>query len=311
MPTQANPSNDERLDANAPDLTTAETKAMESFDDHGNLKPEGEPAPAIEPAPVAAADPATADAPPAAADPVAPAPVADTAPAVPAAVATPLQGPIFTPTISPGQARDFAGEIKDLKTKYEAGELDDDQYEAAREAVVEARTLYNAQSNIAEQLADSAWRANVSAFLQMPDNATLLRSPEMKDLWQTMLQRATNVAAQEVKDGKRAAMPNDWEILTEGRNLLFGTLGISSATVPEPPAAPAKPAAQPKPNQSPNLKDVPPTLAQAPGAAPTGAKATAESLSTADIFEIESLMATQSEDQNDALLRTLPGAFAE
>lgn len=268
---------DHTLPSNSPDLTAAEQAALDNVDANG--------------------DPITtqpgAEAPDAVDDGV-------DAPDVPAAAPQATTSPIFTPTITPGESRDFAREVADLKEKYNAGEIDDDEYESAREAIVEARTLYNAQASIAEQMAEQAWRANVQVFLQAPENAALLRSPDMAQLWQATMNRVVNDAAAEGRS------LSDWDILTAGRDRLFETIGLSTSQAPEQPAAPAKP------NQSPNLRDVPPTMARAPSAAPTGAKTTAESLSAADnIQDIEAFFATQSEDQADALLRSLPGAYVE
>jgi hypothetical protein len=303
--------NENVLAGNAPDLTDAERAAMEGFDENGNPTPPAEtPPPAAPPATTEAAavvpPPPATDTPPPAAAPTAPVVATETAP-TPAATpqpSAPATGPVFTPSITPGTARDYAAEIKALKTQYEAGEIDDDKYEEDREAIVEARTIHNSESRIAEQLAEQGWKANVSSFLQLPDNAALLRSPEMKDLWQSMMNRTVTEAA---AAGKQLS---DWEILSLGRDKLFQTLGISANADPVPP--PVKPPETPaKPNQAPNLTNVPPTLARAPSAAPTGAKTTAESLAAADnIFDIEAHMATLSEAQADEMLRTLPGAFA-
>jgi len=300
--------NDNQLPGNDPDLTEAEIAARDGFDDDGNAVE----APAGSDAATAAkagdeyeGAGASADDVAAAAEEGADAAAAEGADASASngAASTPVStaGPVFTPTITPGAPRDFAAEIKELKAQYEAGTIDDDAYEEAREGIVEARTLYNAQATIAEQLAEQGWRANVGAFLQLPENAALLRSPEMKDLWQTMMNRTVTEAAEA---GRTLA---DWEILSGGRDRLFQTLGISTTPVPEAPAA-----APPKPNQAPPLGNVPPTLAKAPAAAPSGAKTTAETLAGSDnIMEIEAFMATQSEEQADALLRSLPGAFAD
>jgi len=276
--------NPDYLPGNEPELTEAERAAREGFDENGDAvaaAPAADPpAPADAPAPAA-----DTPAPPAAApaDAPAPAPVADApAPAEPPAQAPAPQSPIFTPQINAGQPRDFATELTTLKEKYKTGEIEDDDYEAQRESIVEARTLFNAQSAIAEQLSQQGWNANVNMFLQQQENAILHRSDAMKALWQSMMKKAVDDAA---LAGKQLG---DWEILTEGRNLLFKEIGLSATPQPaEAPAPAATTAAPPKPNQNPPLQNIPPNLANAPAAAPTGAKTTAETLASANsIFDI-------------------------
>lgn len=312
--------NPDYLPGNEPDLTDSERAAREGFDEDGNAvaaapaadAPAPDPAQVDPPAPAADAPAAPA----APADAPAPAPVAD-APAPtpadsPAPGAPPAQSPIFTPQINAGQPRDFAGELTALKEKYKNGLIEDDDYESARETIVEARTLFNAQSAIAEQLSQQGWQANVSMFLQQPENAILHRSDAMKTLWKSMMQKAVDDAA---GVGKHLG---DWEICTEARNLLFKELGLSASAPPAPtpateiPTAATTPAAPPKPNQNPPLQNIPPNLAGAPAAAPTGAKTTAETLAAANsIFDIEAFMATHSEAEADEMMRTLPGAFSD
>lgn len=323
-------SDDNELPGNDPHLTEAERAAREGFDDDGNeIAAADASAGAATAAPPAAgdgaappADPAAAVAPTndaataggegdAAAAPAASAASATTQAEAPSApTSTHVAGPVFAPRLDPGAPRDFDAELNGLKEKYAAGDLDDDAYMDAREKVVEARTIYNARSTIAEEISQRGWEANVHAFLQLPENATLLRSDALRDFWSAAMTRFVNEASSSGKS------PSDWEILSGGRDKLFQEMGISTAPIPpaptptNPTGAPAQPPTPP-PVRAPDLTGVPPAVGSAPNAGATGAKTTAESLAGQDIFQIEAFMAGQSEEQQEAILRTLPGAFAD
>lgn len=331
MPQPSQP-NDNQLPGNDPHLTDAERAAREGYDDDGNEVTTDATAPAP-PADGGDVDPAAAGAdatdpapvPPAEGEPPAPdsdqqAPIppvreAPPAPESEAAPSTPTAsgaGPVFAPRIDPGAPRDFNAELGALKAKYNAGDLDDDAYESAREEVIEARTLFKAQATIADQISQRAWEANINAFLQLPENATLLRSESMRDFWQAAMNR---YCAEEAAEGRN---PSDWEILTGARDKLYQEMGISTAPTPPAPApqnptagAPPLSASAPPPVKLPNLSNIPPSIGSAPNAGATGAKPTAEALAGQDIFEIEKFMSGQSEEAQDAMLRTLPGSFAD
>lgn len=317
------PSNqNDLLPGNAPHLTDAERAAREGFDDDGNELPAAPATADGAPAGETGTTDAGATAAPPAEDPGSPpaaaptqdaaaAPPADTPPAdTPSAAAPPQAGPVFAPQFDPGTPRDFAAELKALKEKYNAGELDDEAYESAREDIIEARTVYNTKAQVAEEISQAAWKANVSAFLQLPENATLLRSELMRDYWAVAMDRFANEAAAAGK------VLTDWEILSGGRDKLFQEMGLSTATTPPAPTptnptAPAPAATKPPPVRAPDLSGVPPSIGAAPNAGNTGAKPTAEALAGKDIFEIEAFMAGQSEEAQEALLRSLPGAFTD
>lgn len=219
------------------------------------------------------------------------------------APAAPAQGgPVAFPTLSVGEERDFKAELQELKQKLDDGDLDDEQYMDAREEILIARTKWETQRELAAQLAEQNWAAQVQAFLRQPENAALLRSPEIQDLWSTMMQRAVNVAAAE-----GTPLTDDWEMMTRGRDLLYETLGLS-ATV-EPPPAPEKPSKPPV--KAPPMEKVPPTLSGAPAAAQTGAKVSGESLANASLEELERIGHGMSDAQWDEVLRNAPGAFVD
>jgi hypothetical protein len=274
-------------------LTDVERENLAQVDADGNPRdeaeaPAGDP-PAAESAEVPAGDPPTADA---------PAPVAEVPPP-----AEPDQGAgVPFPTIAAGEARDFKAELAQLKEKYSANDLDDDEYEEQREQIISDRAEFNIRSQLATEFAEQSWTNNVQAFLGRQENAALLRSDTIKALWQTSMQAAVNNAA-----AAGSPLADDWAIMRAGRDLLFKELGLSATETPAPPPPPP-----PRLDQNPPMKDVPPSLSEVPAAAPSGAKLTAESLAaTADIEEIERATAGMSEAQWDELLRSVPGAFVD
>lgn len=296
MPTPNQPDiENDRLPGNDPDLTDAEKAALEGFDDDGNP---------IEKPPVDGADPAAA---PEGAEGAGEDPAPVTTPAETPAAAAPAAQDRGTgvpfPQVPAAEARDFAAELQSLKEQFNDGKIDDDQYEAARDEIVVARAQAATTEALRQEFAEQAWATNCKAFLQRPENATLLRSKEIQGLWQQAMQMAVENAAAEGK-----VLTDDWEILTAGRDLLFQQMGLSADV---PAAGPAAPAAEPpKPNRAPPLGDAPPSLANAP-AAPPGTKETADSLADLGIVELEQRMAGMTEQQQEALLASVPGAFID
>lgn len=291
---------DETLPGNDPHLTPAEQAALDA-----------EKADADGGAPDSGADPATpptaaaADPDPAAATPPAePAPAAEPTPA-PAAETGPPPGTVF-PQIAVGEARDFDKELGDLKAKYRADEIDDDEYEDQRASIILARAKAEVRAEMSGEFQQQSWENTVQVFLSQPENALLLRDEHMKALWQSSI----NAAAQTAANEGRAL--TDWQMLSEGRALLFKTIGIAGGSAIAPDPAPAAPAASPKPPVSPPpLNRLPPDIGSIPGAAPSGALETAESLAALDIQDLEARMAGMSEDQQQQILRTVAGAFID
>lgn len=271
-------------------LTDVERELSQNVDDDGNPRAIEEAAP-----PAAAAENPPAGDPPAAEPPV--------VPPVEAPVAVADQGSAVPfPTVQPGAARDFKAELASLKAQYGAGDVDDEAYEEQREQIIHDRAKLEMRQELAQEFAEQAWTTNVNAFLARQENAVLLRSPHIQQLWNTMMQTAVNTAAQ-----AGTPITDDWVMMRAGRDLLFQELGLSSTEVPAAP-----PPAPPRPDQSPPLSNVPPTLSGVPAAAPSGAKVTADSLvASADVTEIERVTAGLSDAQWDELLRGTPGAFID
>lgn len=313
MSQQASDDTRDTLPGNEPDLTDAERAVLaEALSDapvpddagaSGAATQEGEGDPPAEGAPAAddapAADPAAAPPEPAADPAAAP---ALTAP--PAAATTKQGGPVAFPSLSAGEARDFKADLAELKAKLEAGDIDDDAYTEGREEILIARTKYETQQELSTQLADQNWQVQVQAFLRQPENAALLRSPEIQDLWSAMMQRAVNNSA-----AAGTVLTDDWEIMAQGRDLLFETLGLSASV--EPPApVPAEPTTPP-PIKPPPMDKVPPTLSGAPAATQTGAKVTGENLAAQPIEDLERIGHGLTEAQWEELLRGTPGSFVD
>lgn len=286
-PNQPDTIENDRLPGNDPDLTDAEKAALEGFDDDGNP---------IETAPEGGADPA-------AAAPNGDGEGGEPSPAAPAPAAQDRGTGVPFPQVPAAEARDFAAELQSLKEQFNDGKIDDDQYEAARDEIVVARAQAATTEALRQEFAEQAWATNCKAFLQRPENATLLRSKEIQGLWQQAMQMAVENAAAEGK-----VLTDDWEILTAGRDLLFQQMGLSAEV---PPAGQTAPAADPpRPNRAPPLADAPPSLANAP-AAPPGTKETADALADLSIIELEQRMAGMTEQQQEALLASVPGAFID
>lgn len=291
----------ENLPGNEPFMTTAEIEATKGFDEDGNEIAVVDPTPD---APAAAAVVPEVAAP--AATPVEPAPatsavVEPVAEPTPAAPAQPQIQGVAGVTINPGQPRDYKAEIAALKVQLEAGTLDDDQYEEQADAIKQARWEYESHAKIAAQLEQSNWNTNHNIFLQDPSNTLLAKSQSLATAWYDAMKRVAD---------HQASIGNwpipDITLMQMGRDLLYTEAGLTAAH-PAATPTPATPAAtQPAP-RVPNLSGIPPTLGAAPGAAPTGARETIDTMAGKGIVDIERAMAGMTEAQLDEFMRRVPG----
>lgn len=293
-----NPTPNDQLPGNDPDLTEAERTALGEMDQDGNLiEAAAEPPPAAAPAEQPNAEAPETVAPPATA---------------------PAGGPVVFPQITPGAPRDFEAEMNELRGRqakiaadYNEGVIDADEAEAARAALADERSALDrawasaeTMAQMQQQLADQAWQANTRAFLMLPENAAILRNADIQGMFQTAMQMATNDAA-----AAGTPLTDDWAILTAGRDRLFSVMGLAA----DAPAAPApKPVADKPAGRAPDLTNLPPTMTGAPAAAPSGARQTAIELAESnDIEALERATAGMSESQWEDLLRSVPGAFVD
>lgn len=303
------------LHNNAIGLTAQEQAALDSGKDPAAVAAE---AAAADPAAVAAAAAAAAAADPAAAaaattaaaaDPAAAAATA-TGTAAAAATLTAPQG-VFAPNLAPTDTRDYAAEqtaleakLIALNTQSRSGEIDDDDYETQREALIkEQRTLDREQvkaetkAELAATVTQQTWTTNRDLFLQQPENAIISRSPENAAIWATMMHFAVNEAA---AAGKQLS---DWEILTLGRDKMLSAMQI------KPGAAVV--AGDGRPNRDPKLGTLIPGVGGAPAAGANGGKTTVDELVGGSIQDVEAFFASQTDDQRTALLKSVPGSFAD
>ncbi len=205
------------------------------------------------------------------------APAADAEPAAePAAAAGPsaepaATGDTFVPRYDAALPADFDAQVKTLtdeqaalKTKFQAGELDFDEYEVQRDELVakrEALTIARAKAEISAEMTAQTqaqrWQAAVVSFAARTaaDGGFDYRKDAAKARDLDTFVRA--LAADEAN----ADQPHEW-FLTEAHRRVMALHGGAPAPKPEPSGATA-PAA--KPSRRPPLAAVPPSLANVPG----------------------------------------------
>lgn len=231
-------------------------------------------------------------------------------PAAPAAMPAPNA---FVPTYIP-EDRDYATEIgavnqelMALKAKYKAGDVEDEQYEEAYEALRDKRSgLERAldraelQATLNRQNADQAWAYLQRQFLSDPTNAAIAASPLLFAAWEQGMQVVVDAAAAE---GRTLT---DWDLMVGARQQLedAGMLQAQPAAGTPTPAAPP-----PRPNRAPPLADVPQTLTAVPAAADPSSRTTVDSAAEQGIEDLEAYLASKPEAERDRILRELPGQF--
>lgn len=297
QPPQTPPSPSNSLPANELQLTPGEAEALAGFDLDGNPID----APATPPSPV--------EPPAAAAPPAAPAAAVEP-PAAPAPAnqldGIPAHGPIGFNVAAPA-ARDYNAELLDAQRRNEAGTLEDEDFETLRADLIAQRAKAEAMAELSESFAQQNWENSCAAFLQLPQNAILLRDPDKMVMFDAMTQAVVN----ERHLAGHPPLPV-WDLLRAAGDRLYRNLGLSAA--PTAPAAPAAPAAPVPPNRNPDLSNIPPTLGAAPAAA--GASGLIDNsvegiLSSNDLATLEQRMAGMSDDAVDALLSQTAGAFVD
>ena len=255
----------------------------------------------------AAADPAAAAA--AAAAAANPEPAAVQSP--PAAAAAPAH---FVPTYTP-ESRDFNAEISginqqlvELKAKYKAGDVEDDQYEDLYEQLRDQRSVLERAQDRAEitaqlnqQNSDQSWAYLQRQFLSDPQNAVIAASPLLFSAWATAMEVVVNDAA------VANVQLTDWDVLTKAREELVkaGMLGAAAAASQPPAPVPDKP------NRAAPINQVPQTLSSVPAAADPSSRATVDAAAEQNIEDLEAYLASKPEAERDRILKDLPGQFAD
>lgn len=263
----------------------------------------------------AAAGAAPTDGTAAAADPAAAAAAANPEPAgvqsPPAAAAAPAH---FVPTYTP-ESRDFNAEISginqqltELKAKYKAGDVEDDQYEDLYEQLRDQRSVLERAQDRAEitaqlnqQNSDQSWAYLQRQFLSDPQNAVIAASPLLFSAWATAMEVVVNDAA------VANVQLTDWDVLTKAREELVkaGMLGAAAAANQPPAPVPDKP------NRAAPIHQVPQTLSSVPAAADPSSRATVDAAADQSIEDVEAYLASKSEAERDRILKDLPGQFAD
>lgn len=226
-----------------------------------------------------------------------------------AIAAAPPPIPIIPPTVLQVDEalaqRDFDAERKALQKRWEEGDIEQTEYDSARDAITEAKALLIAQRQLAEasKQQHAAWlqqqqeltAANfaqaASAFVaQCPD----LQVPARHEYFRELLVKVDNETGNKLSDA---------DLLQTARARMleaFPWHGVTAAT-PAQPAAPTP--QQQRQAQAPNP---PPRLAGIPAGAAVGVST--ETLISAPVTDIEDYLASLTPDARDSFLRKVSEA---
>lgn len=195
---------------------------------------------------------------------------------------------------------DWDAERREIKEKYERGDLDDDQFEAAREALFERKSEWRATETAKalleqqrKQEEDAAWDRSLNTFLT-DENRKFLADVAATAVFNTYLSQV----AQNSPGGSYDAM------LAEAMRLTRARFGAPQATDP-------KAAIQNAVDQR-RATSAPPDLSRAPQAGVSSIEGDKfRSLDELDIDSLEDRISRMPDAELDEFLATAPGGLLD
>lgn len=203
---------------------------------------------------------------------------------------------------------DWGQQMADLKAKLDAGDLDDDQYEAERERIYEAKTDWRAAkaardateealSQRAQADQDKAWSDATAAFQAKPENAALLANP----IQLAAFNQAVSLEAQK-------GYTSFTELLDRARTTVVTAFGGKI----DVPADPAKAIEAAKAARDAKAGGEAPHLHRAPNAgAATDRDNKYEHLDSLSIDDLENAVARMDPDALNDYLASAPGGLKD
>jgi hypothetical protein len=214
------------------------------------------------------------------------------------------RAPAPAPAAAAPTEPDWNAERTALKAKYDAGEIDEDEYEAAREDLIERKADYKAAARADEviskrlaqreaQDADRNWESALTAFNADATNATFTTDPVRAAAFRAVLDTVA-------KENPKASYA-DW--LNTTRDRVATAFGVKVPT-----AASADDIRRAVNERKKGLPAPLPDLTRAPAA---GAAATGDGLPTSELED--RLAAMQAKDPRlvDAFLADAPGGLRD
>jgi hypothetical protein len=201
---------------------------------------------------------------------------------------------------------DWAAKKAELKAKYDAGEIDDDQYEAAREQLIEQKADYEVERKVdtlvskrlakaAEQDAETRWNNALATFQANAENAKFVSDPVRAAAFNATLQvigrEMPNATYEQMLD---AALNRTLEAFGQKR-APDGKEKIEAAIAQR---AGAKPPA-------------PPNIGALPSAGVPGGGDNFAQLDSLPIDDLENTLARMPADKVDAFLASAKGGLLD
>lgn len=210
---------------------------------------------------------------------------------------------------APPPPPDFDAERKALREKYDAGELDDAEYEREREAIMERKAEFVAEQKAAALVAkaaaesaqraaadaDQRWNESLSRFIA-GDKANLTTDPIRKAAFEQALAK---VAAE-----KPGSSYDDW--LTEASATTMRAFGIAA-----PADAGKKAVANAIAERSSQRQHSAPDLSRVPSAGAPAIGGFGAELDSLDINSLEDRLARMNDAQIAAFLADAPGGLRD
>ena len=288
--------------ADADGLTAAERAEVDAEAEQAaaSKQPEPEPEPAKGPEPEPAKPDATAEALQSLAQQQ-----ARTADVLAAVASKVLPEQKETPAAAP-QEPDWASQRAALKTKHEAGEITDDEYEDAREALLEQKAEWKAEQRVEARFqqqhqADQAasWDRSLNTFLARPANEKFLADPAHTAVFNMHLSAIWKESPGASYDG----------MLAEALKRTQTKFGVSQNMAQDPKVAIDKAVNE----RRAAAHNAPPDLSRAPqaGSASMDRGDKFKSLDDLDIDSLEDRIARMPESELDEYLADAPGGLRD
>lgn len=204
--------------------------------------------------------------------------------------------------------RDWDGERAALKAKFDAGELDEDAYDAARERLLEDRADARIDEQVHARLAQAekaasqaSWDRTVSAFRADPQNAKVFEDAARQNTFAALVQ----VAASENPTGSYA----DW--LNAARDRTLAAFNIAAATAVADPAKAAAEIAKSAQQRADAAGKPSRTVDAAPAAGAAVQTGPDASLDALGISDLEDALARLPADKVEQYLAGAPGGLRD
>lgn len=196
----------------------------------------------------------------------------------------------FVPVYHADPVEDFDGKMLDLQTKFEAGDIELKDYNAARDSLVSSKLKAEISAEQNSQFQEQLWHRQISDHLA--DNAAFYTTGNK--LLDSARFNALDTAVRDLGSSDDNADKNGTWFLREAHKLVTEAFGVSQQSAAKPVTTPAA--------RKPDLSDAPVTLSKVPAAADNVEAGEFAHLDKLNSIDYERALARMGDDQRARFL---------